>query len=39
MKFEESCGAVVFTRADDEIRYVLIRSLEGVYGAGHIQQA
>ena len=32
MKFEESCGAVVFTRADDEIRYVLIRSLEGVYG-------
>lgn len=32
MKMEESCGAVVFTRADDEIRYVLIRSLEGVYG-------
>ena len=32
MKYEESCGAVVFTRADDEIRYVLIRSLEGVYG-------
>ena len=32
MKFEESCGAVVFTRADDEIRYVLIRSLERVYG-------
>lgn len=31
-KFEESCGAVVFTRADDEIRYVLIRSPEGVYG-------
>ena len=32
MKFEESCGAVVFTRDDDETRYVLIRSLEGVYG-------
>ena len=32
MKIEESCGAVVFTRADDKIRYVLIQSLEGVYG-------
>ena len=32
MKFEESCGAVVFTRCGAEIRYVLIRSLEGVYG-------
>lgn len=32
MKLEESCGAVVFTRTEGEIRYVLLRSLEGIYG-------
>ena len=32
MKREESCGAVVFTRVGGELRYVLVRSLEGVYG-------
>lgn len=32
MKVEESCGAVVFTRVGGELRFVLVRSLEGVYG-------
>lgn len=39
MKYEKSCGAVVFTRADDGIRYVIICSTEGYYGfpKGHME--
>ena len=38
MNTEKSCGAVVFTRVDGEIRYVLAQSLEGFYGfpKGHV---
>ncbi len=40
MKTETSCGAVVFTRVADEIRFVIIRSVTGCYGfpKGHIEQ-
>ena len=40
MNIEVSCGAVVFTRTPDGIRYVIIRSLEGFYGfpKGHMEQ-
>lgn len=39
MKIEKSCGAVVFTRVDGEIRYVLAQSIEGFYGfpKGHVE--
>ena len=39
MSLEKSCGAVVFTRVGEEIRYVLIRSKEGFYGfpKGHME--
>ena len=39
MNFEKSCGALVYTREDGEIRYVIQRSLEGVYGfpKGHME--
>ncbi|MGM9618430.1 MAG: bis(5'-nucleosyl)-tetraphosphatase [Oscillospiraceae bacterium] len=39
MTYEKSCGAVVFTRAGGEIRYVLAQSLAGVYGfpKGHVE--
>lgn len=39
MNFEKSCGALVFTRENGEIRYVIQRSLEGVYGfpKGHME--
>ena len=39
MRHEYSCGAVIFTRAQGEPLYVVIRSLEGVYGfpKGHIE--
>lgn len=39
MRLERSCGAVVFTRIGGEPRYVLVRSLEGVYGfpKGHME--
>ena len=38
---EHSCGAVVFTREDGCIRYVIIRSKEGFYGfpKGHREGA
>lgn len=38
--YEKSCGAVVFTRADKDIEYVIIQSLEGYYGfpKGHCEQ-
>lgn len=40
MIYEKSCGAVVFTRVNDEIRYLLIRNLTGIYGfpKGHVEQ-
>ena len=39
MKFEKSCGAVVFTRTADGIRYVLGQSIGGEYGfpKGHME--
>ena len=39
MTSEKSCGAVVFTRVDGEVRYVLARSLRGHYGfpKGHVE--
>lgn len=40
MKYEKSCGAVVFTRIDGEIKYVLVQQLEGFYGfpKGHMEE-
>ena len=40
MIYEKSCGAVVFTRIDNEIKYLLIRNLTGIYGfpKGHVEQ-
>jgi 8-oxo-dGTP pyrophosphatase MutT (NUDIX family) len=37
---ERSCGAVVFCRVDDDIKYVLIQSLTGTYGfpKGHMEK-
>ena len=39
MKYEKSCGAVVFTRLKGKIQYLLISSLEGIYGfpKGHVE--
>ena len=39
MKYEKSCGAVVFTRINNEIKYLLARSLTGIYGfpKGHVE--
>ena len=39
MVYEKSCGAVVFTRVGGEIRYLLIKSLSGIYGfpKGHME--
>ena len=39
MQYEKSCGAVVFTRRNGEIRYVLAQNLEGYYGfpKGHVE--
>ena len=39
MMTEYSCGAVVFTRINGEIQYVIIQSLEGYYGfpKGHTE--
>lgn len=36
---EKSCGAVVFTRVNGDIRYVLAQNLEGYYGfpKGHME--
>ena len=40
MIYEKSCGAVVFTRINSEIKYLLIRNLTGIYGfpKGHVKQ-
>ncbi|WP_160687745.1 NUDIX domain-containing protein [Clostridium sp. C2-6-12] len=39
MKYEVSCGAIVFTRKDNEIYFAIVKSLEGFYGfpKGHIE--
>jgi len=39
MQYEKSCGAVVFTRLNGEIRYVLAQNLESYYGfpKGHME--
>ena len=39
MQYEKSCGAVVFTRVDGKLRYVLAQNLEGYYGfpKGHME--
>jgi bis(5'-nucleosidyl)-tetraphosphatase len=39
MNYENSCGAVVFTRHNGKIQYVIIQSLEGYYGfpKGHME--
>ena len=39
MKFEKSCGAVVFTRENGCPRYVIIESREGIFGfpKGHTE--
>ena len=39
MKYEKSCGAVVFTCVDSEIRYVLVQSRAGHFGfpKGHME--
>lgn len=40
MTYEKSCGAVVFTRSNNEIKYLLIRNLTGIYGfpKGHVEK-
>lgn len=40
MNYEKSCGAVVFTRINNNIKYLLIQNLTGIYGfpKGHIKQ-
>ena len=39
MSYEISCGAVVFTRESGKIQYVVIQSLEGIFGfpKGHME--
>ena len=39
MVYEKSCGAVVFTTIDGEIKYLLISNLQGIYGfpKGHVE--
>lgn len=40
MVWEKSCGAVVFTRMDGKIRYLLVANPEGTYGfpKGHVEK-
>lgn len=39
MEYETSCGAIVFTRHNNEIMYLIVQSIEGYYGfpKGHIE--
>lgn len=39
MTYEKSCGAVVFTRVDGEIRYVVLQQITGFHGLpkGHME--
>ena len=38
MKHEKSCGAIIFKRINNTIKYVIIASINGVYGfpKGHV---
>ena len=40
MKHEKSCGGVVYTKINGEIKYVLIQQLEGFWGfpKGHVEK-
>lgn len=39
MTTEKSCGAIVFTRVNNEVRYLLVQNLVGIYGfpKGHVE--
>ena len=39
MTWEKSCGAVVFTRVNGQVKYLLVANLEGIYGfpKGHVE--
>lgn len=39
MIYEKSCGAVIFTTINNQIHYLLIKSIPGVYGfpKGHVE--
>ena len=39
MKHEKSCGAIVFTRLNDQIKYLIIESINGDFGfpKGHVE--
>ena len=39
MQYEKACGAVVFTRVDGEIKYVIVQEIEGHHGfpKGHVE--
>lgn len=39
MKFEKSCGIIIFTRQENQIKYVIIKSINGIYGfpKGHVE--
>lgn len=40
MKKEKSCGAVIFTKNDDEIKYLIIKQHQGFHGfpKGHVEK-
>lgn len=40
MEYEKSCGAVVYTKINGTIKYVLVESLEGFWGfpKGHMEK-
>lgn len=40
MKFERSCGAVVFTEIEGEIKYVIVKEKHGTFGfpKGHVEK-
>ncbi len=40
MKYEKSCGAVIHTKINGELKYVLVQSLEGFWGfpKGHMER-
>ena len=37
---EKSCGAVVFTKTDNDIKYLLVQNLDGIFGfpKGHMEE-
>lgn len=40
MEYETSCGALIFTRIENEVYWVIIQSLKGIYGfsKGHMEK-